>query len=49
MGPAFGDGQLGVRSGVTLYRVVAGHVDDGTFIPLDPEPPVRTLLQGREP
>jgi Calcineurin-like phosphoesterase len=41
-GPAFGDGQVGVRSGVTLYRVSAGHVDDGTFIPLDPDPSPRT-------
>jgi predicted MPP superfamily phosphohydrolase len=46
-GPAFGDGQLGVRSGVTLYRVSAGHVDDGTFLPLDPDPSPRTSQQGR--
>ena len=33
--PVRGDGRLGVRSGITLYRVNDGHVDDGTFIPLE--------------
>lgn len=36
VGPVRGDGRLGIRSGVTLYRVTNGRVDDGTFIPLDP-------------
>jgi len=48
-GPAFGDGQVGVRSGVTLYHVVDGHVDDGTFIPLDPDNNAKTATQGRRP
>ena len=29
-------GKLGIRSGITLYRVTGGKVDDGTFIPLEP-------------
>jgi UDP-2,3-diacylglucosamine pyrophosphatase LpxH len=33
--PVRGDGRLGIRSGITLYRVSDGHVDDGTFIPLE--------------
>ncbi|HKP28745.1 MAG TPA: hypothetical protein VJU15_05060, partial [Gemmatimonadales bacterium] len=33
--PVRGDGRLGLRSGITLYRVNDGHVDDGTFIPLE--------------
>ena len=33
--PVRGDGRLGLRSGITLYRVSDGHVDDGTFIPLE--------------
>ena len=35
VGPARGEGPLGIRSGVTVYRVRGGTVDDGTFIPLD--------------
>jgi Calcineurin-like phosphoesterase len=34
--PDRGIGPLGLRSGVTLYRVTNGRVDDGTFIPLNP-------------
>jgi hypothetical protein len=34
-GPEKGEGPLGIRSGVTLYRVTARRVDEGTFIPLD--------------
>lgn len=37
-GPPTGGGPLGLRSGVTLYHVTDGRVDDGTFIPLDPDP-----------
>jgi 3',5'-cyclic AMP phosphodiesterase CpdA len=33
--PVRGDGRLGIRSGIALYRVTDGHVDDGTFIPLE--------------
>jgi hypothetical protein len=33
--PVRGEGRLGIRSGITLYRVSDGHVDDGTFIPLE--------------
>jgi hypothetical protein len=33
--PVRGEGRLGIRSGVTLYRVNAGKVDDGTFVPMD--------------
>ncbi|MGQ0643204.1 MAG: metallophosphoesterase family protein [Gemmatimonadaceae bacterium] len=36
VGPVRGDGPLGIRSGITLYRVSDRRVDDGTFIPLDP-------------
>jgi predicted MPP superfamily phosphohydrolase len=36
VGPPAGEGPLGIRSGITLYRVTDGRVDDGTFIPLDP-------------
>ena len=36
-GPAFGEGPFGHRSGITLYRVRQGQVDDGQFIPLDPD------------
>jgi len=36
-GPAFGEGPFGLRSGITLYRVRQGQVDDGEFIPLDPD------------
>lgn len=35
-GPVRGEGPLGIRSGITLYRVADRRVDDGTFIPLDP-------------
>lgn len=35
VGPVRGDGRMGIRSGITLYRVSGGHVDDGTFIPLE--------------
>jgi predicted MPP superfamily phosphohydrolase len=35
--PDRGEGPMGIRSGVTLYRVVKGKVDDGTFIPLNPD------------
>jgi 3',5'-cyclic AMP phosphodiesterase CpdA len=34
--PVRGEGKLGIRSGITLYRVTGGKVDDGTFIPLEP-------------
>lgn len=34
--PVRGEGILGIRSGITLYRVSRGKVDDGTFIPLEP-------------
>jgi 3',5'-cyclic AMP phosphodiesterase CpdA len=37
-GPEKGEGPLGIRSGVTLYRVRDGRVDDGTFIPLHGNP-----------
>jgi predicted phosphodiesterase len=33
--PVRGDGRLGIRSGITLYRVDDGQVDDGRFIPLE--------------
>jgi predicted MPP superfamily phosphohydrolase len=36
VGPVRGEGPLGIRSGITLYRVSNRRVDDGTFIPLDP-------------
>jgi len=32
-------GPLKMRSGLTLYRVEAGRIDAGTFLPLDPPPP----------
>ena len=35
-GPPRGDGPLGIRSGITMYHVKKGRVDDGTFLPLDP-------------
>lgn len=35
VGPVRGNGPLGIRSGITLYRVREGRVDDGTFIALD--------------
>jgi len=35
-GPVRGDGKLGIRSGITFYRVRNGKVDDGTFVPLEP-------------
>ncbi len=35
VGPVRGEGPLGIRSGLTLYRVADRRVDDGTFIPLD--------------
>lgn len=38
VGPSDAGGMQGV-SGVTLYRAKNGHVDDGTFLPLDPSPP----------
>ena len=31
-------GPLEMRSGVTLYRVEGGRIDEGTFLSLDPEP-----------
>lgn len=36
VGPVRGPGPMGIRSGITLYRVRQGRVDDGTFLPLDP-------------
>lgn len=36
VGPARSDGPMGIRSGITVYRVRQGRVDDGTFVPLDP-------------
>jgi len=36
VGPVRGEGRLGIRSGITVYRVSNGRVDDGTFVPLDP-------------
>jgi hypothetical protein len=35
VGPVRADGRLGIRSGITLYRVRDRRVDDGTFIPLE--------------
>lgn len=35
VGPVRGEGRLGIRSGITLYRVNDRRVDDGTFIPLE--------------
>jgi hypothetical protein len=35
VGPVRGDGPLGIRSGITVYRVSDRRVDDGTFVPLD--------------
>lgn len=35
VGPIRGDGPLGIRSGITVYRVTERRVDDGTFVPLD--------------
>lgn len=35
VGPVRGEGRLGIRSGITLYRVTGGKVDDGTFVPLE--------------
>jgi hypothetical protein len=34
-GPVRGEGPMGIRSGITLYRVSQRRVDDGTFIPLE--------------
>ena len=34
--PVRGEGRLGIRSGITLYRVTDRRVDDGTFIPMEP-------------
>jgi hypothetical protein len=36
VGPVRGEGPMGIRSGITLYHVRQGRVDDGTFLPLDP-------------
>jgi len=39
VGPALGKANAyGPLSGITLHRVVDGHIDDGTFLPLDPRP-----------
>lgn len=39
VGPAPGEANgYGPLSGITLYEVVDGRVDDGTFLPLDPMP-----------
>ncbi len=35
VGPVRGEGKMGIRSGITLYRVNDRRVDDGTFIALD--------------
>ncbi|MEW5918936.1 MAG: metallophosphoesterase [Gemmatimonadota bacterium] len=35
VGPVRGEGRLGIRSGITLYRVTGGRVDDGTFVALE--------------
>jgi predicted MPP superfamily phosphohydrolase len=35
VGPVRGEGRMGIRSGITLYRVTDRRVDDGTFIPLE--------------
>lgn len=35
-GPPRGEGMLGIRSGITLYRVTDGRVDEGTFVPMEP-------------
>lgn len=35
VGPVRGEGQMGIRSGITVYRVRQGKVDDGTFVPLE--------------
>jgi hypothetical protein len=37
-GPAAAPGPVGFRSGITLYTVQDGRVDEGRFIPLDPGP-----------
>lgn len=37
-GPVVGDGPFGHRSGIILYQANQGVVDDGQFIPLDPDP-----------
>ena len=37
-GPVVGEGPFGFRSGITLYQVRRGSVDEGRFIPLDPNP-----------
>lgn len=36
VGPAREAAKLGIRSGITLYRVNNGTVDEGTFVPLEP-------------
>ncbi len=33
--PPTSGGPMGLRSGITVYHVKDGHVDDGTFLPLD--------------
>jgi 3',5'-cyclic AMP phosphodiesterase CpdA len=39
LGPPAGSGDdYGAVSGITLHRVTDGHVDDGTFLPLDVRP-----------
>lgn len=35
VGPVRGDGPMGIRSGITVYRVTDRRVDDGTFVALD--------------
>ena len=40
VGPG-GSGVLPFPSGITVYHVKNGVVDDGTFLPLDPIPPQR--------
>lgn len=35
VGPVRGEGPMGIRSGITVYRVRQGKVDDGTFVPLE--------------
>ncbi len=36
VGPVRTEGPMGIRSGITVYRVRQGKVDDGTFVPLEP-------------
>ncbi|HJU75276.1 MAG TPA: metallophosphoesterase [Gemmatimonadaceae bacterium] len=35
VGPVRSEGPLGIRSGITFYRVTNRRVDEGTFVPLD--------------